>query len=121
MQGEESFCLLVEEAKEQGVIDSACSRTVALVKWIKKFNNRLEGADKKRVWTEESGASFQFGGGEKQKSILRLGLPCMIGDTKGTLITIIVSTKIPLPIGINLLEKSKAILDFGKRVATLFE
>ena len=102
------------------MIDSACSRTVALVKWIKKFNNRLEGADKKRVWTEESGASFQFGEGEKQKSIIRLGLPCMIGDTKGTLITEVVSAKIPLLIKTNLLEKSSDILDFGKRVATLF-
>ena len=63
---------------------------------------------------------FQFGGGEKRKSAMKLGLPCMIGDLKVTLITEVVDAKIPLLIGTNSLEKSEATLDFGKNVATLF-
>ena len=77
---EEQLCLLVEEAKERGVIDSACSRTVAGISWIKNFINKLEEADKKSVKIEKGGAMFQFGGGEKRRSAMKMGLPFMIGD-----------------------------------------
>ena len=50
---------------------------------------------------------------------MRLGLPYMIGDVKITLITEVVSAKICLLIGNNSLERSMAILKFGKRVAAL--
>ena len=117
---EEQLCLLVEEAKERGVIDSACSRTVAGISWIKNFIDKLEEADKKSVKIEKGGAMFQFGGGEKRRSAMKMGLPCMIGDLKVTLITEVVDAKIPLLVGTNSLEKSKAILDFGRSVAYLF-
>ena len=117
---EEQLCLLVEEAKERGVIDSACSRTVAGISWVKNFINKLEEADRKGVKIEKGGAMFQFGGGEKRRSAMKISLPCMIGDLKVTLITEVVDAKIPLLVGTNSLEKSKAILDFGRSVAALF-
>ena len=40
---EKQMCLLVEEAKECGVIDFVCSRTVAGVDWMKEF---IEGLTK---------------------------------------------------------------------------
>ena len=117
---EEQLCLLVEEAIERGVIDSACSRTVAGISWIKNLINKLEEADKKSVKIEKGGAMFQFGGGKKRRSAMKMGLPCMIGDLKVTLITEVVDAKIPLLVGTNSLEKSKATLDFGRNVAYLF-
>ena len=75
---QQKLCILVEEAKEQGVIDSACSRTVAGVGWIKKFIVKLEEADVKDIKMEKSGIKFQFGGGEKRKSAMKIELSCMI-------------------------------------------
>ena len=48
------------------MIDSACSRTVAGVKWIRRYIIKLKGEDKGRIWIEKNAASFQFRGGEKK-------------------------------------------------------
>ena len=44
----------------------------------------------------------------------------MIGDVRDTLLTELVNVKVPLLIGMNSLEKLKATLDYGKKVARLF-
>ena len=79
---EEQLCLLVDDAKERGVIDSACSKTVAGVKWVENYLKKLKGDDKKKVEREEGEAQFQFGGGEMRKSLMKISLPCKIGDLK---------------------------------------
>ena len=56
---------------------------------------------------------YQFGGGETRISIMKIGLPCIIGDNKVIFITEVVDAKIPLLIGTNSLEKAEAKLDFG--------
>ena len=118
---EDQLCLLVEEAKDRGVLDSACSRTVAGADWIRSYLRKLKDYDEDSIPREDGGTQFQFGGGEMRKSIMRIGLPCMVGDEKVTLFTEVVNAEIPLLIGTNSLEKAKAKLDFGLHRATIFE
>ena len=54
----EKLCILAEEVKERGVIDTVCSRIVLAVSGIKRFTNKLEGVDKKKVNIKEIGANF---------------------------------------------------------------
>ena len=54
----ETQCLLVEEAKYRGVIDSACSRTVAGVKWTLDYLNKLENYDEDEIEQEKSRTEF---------------------------------------------------------------
>ena len=118
---EDQLCLLVGEAKDRGVLDSACSRTVAGAEWLQRYLRKLKDYDEDSIPREEGDTQFQFGGGEMRKSIMRIGLPCLVGDVKVTLFTEVVDAEIPLLIGTNSLEKAKAKLDFGLHRATLFE
>ena len=118
---EDQLCLLVEDAKDRGVLDSACSRTVAGAAWVQSYLRKLKDYDEESIPREEGDTQFQFGGGEMRKSLMRIGLPCMVGDIKITLFTEVVDAEIPLLIGTNSLEKAKAKLDFGLHRATIFE
>ena len=114
----ETLCLLVEEAKNRGVLDSACSRTVVGKETIKRIIKHLPESVQDEIKVEESETLYQFGGGERRKSLKKISLPCMIGDAKVTLTTEVVDADIPLLIGTNALEKAAAVLHFGNRTAT---
>ena len=73
--------------KERVRIDSVTSRTALGGEWINKFINKLEGKDKRKVKIEKIEAICQFGGGKRQKSVMKIGLPWRIGDVKVTLLT----------------------------------
>ena len=117
----EQICLMVEEAGEQGVLDSACSKTVAGIIFINRYIARLP-ENMKNVISDGSPSKtvFQFGGGEQRISLRRIKLPAWIGNRKLTIETEMVDANIPLLIGANSLEKSKAVLDFCNMKATLF-
>ena len=103
------------------MIDSACSKTVAGIRYINKYISHL--SEKMRGSIQEDKPSktvYQFGGGEKRTSLKRIGLPAMIGDIKVTIVTEIVDADIPLLIGANSLEVSKAVIDFGGMNARFF-
>ena len=115
------LCLLVDEAGERAVVDSACSKTVAgrkfIVAYIKKFPTHLRTKIKE---VTPSNTVFQFGGGECRISQGKVGLPAMIGSVKTTIVTEMVDAEIPILLGANSLETSKAILDFGEMKAIFF-
>ena len=108
---EDQLCLLVEEAKDRGVLDSACSRTVAGAAWVQSYLRKLKDYDEDSIPREEGDTKFQVGGGEMRKSIMRIGLPCMVGDVKVTLFTEVVDAEIPLLIGT--FGKSQSEVIFG--------
>ena len=116
----DNICLLVEEAGEKGVIDCGCSRTVSGLEWITRYLKKLNNYDEEQVSREESDVKFQFGGGETRTSVMKVGLPCMLGNTKVTIVTEVVDAEIPLLVGTNSLEKAGANLDFGEKKATFF-
>ena len=114
------YCLLVEEAGEKGVIDCGCSRTVSGLEWITRYLKKLNNYDEEQISREESDVKFQFGGGETRTSVMKVGLPCMLGNTKVTIVTEVADAEIPLLVGTNSLEKAGANLDFGEKTATFF-
>ena len=117
----EQICLMVEEAGEQGVLDSACSKTVAGLIFINRYIIRLPEHMKNVIADgQPSKTVYQFGGGEQRISLRRIKLPAWIGKTKLTIETEIVDADIPLLIGANSLEKSKAVLDFCNMKAKFF-
>ena len=118
----EELCLLVEEAGVKGVIDSACSKTVAGNDFITKYIDSLPENTRSSVNHdgEPSTTVFQFGGGERRSSLKKMAIPAVIGDIKLKIETEIVNADIPLLIGANSLEKAKAVLDFGNSKATFF-
>ena len=120
---ENELCLMVEEAGINGVIDSACSKTVAGKNYVTKYIDSLpektrDGVD---INGEPSTTIYQFGGGERRKSERKIALPALIGNILIRIETEVVNADIPLLIGANSLEKSKAVLDFGTMKATFFQ
>ena len=88
--------------------------------WAMNYLRKLNDFDEDSIMREESDTMYQFGGGETRISIMKIGLPCIIGDNKVILITEVVDAKIPLLIGTNYLEKAEAKLDFGSLSAEFF-
>ena len=114
-----SLCLLVEDAGDMGVIDTACSKTVAGANWIVNYLRSLIGVDHDEIPREESDTVYQFGGGEKRRSVMRIGLPALVGDQSVTIFTEIVDADIPMLIGANSLRKAKAKLNFEDNMADI--
>lgn len=118
---EEQLCFMVKECGMKGVIDSACSKTVAGIHYINDYVELLP--DHQRSLIDDGNPSktiYQFGGGERRASIKTVNLPVIIGEVKITIKTEVVEADIPLLIGANSLETSNAILDFGVLKATIF-
>ena len=79
---ENELCLLVEEAGCRGVLDTACSKTVAGVNWIRKYTKSVSPTFANNLCVTESSKVYQFGGGEKRQSRGIVTLPTVIGDQK---------------------------------------
>ena len=109
----DQICLLVEDAGMRAIIDSACSKTVAGKVFIEKYVQHLPSSMKEQVEIgTPSKTIYQFGGGEQRRSLRKVKLPAWIGDLKLSIETEVVEASIPLLIGANSLEKSKAVIDF---------
>ena len=118
---EEELCCLIEDTGCRGVLDSACSRSVAGMQWVAKYTSNLPSAIAKSLSLTPSNKVYQFGGGEKRKSQGCLKLPTLIGDKKVFISIDVVDAEIPLLIGSNSMEAADAVLDFGRYVAIFFE
>ena len=119
-QEEDELCLLLEEAGSRGVLDSACSKTVAGASWIAKYTSTLPKEVSSSLELHGSEKVYQFGGGGKRKSKGCVHLPTVVGDKKIILSVEVVDASIPLLIGSNSMETSKAMLNFGQLKATFF-
>ena len=117
---EEELCFLLEDAGIRGVIDTACSKTVAGISWIEKYTADLPPEISEELQLEESSKVYQFGGGEKRSSLGSVKLPTVIGDKKISLSVEVVDAMIPLLIGSNSLETASTILNFQHFTATFF-
>ena len=117
---EEELCWLVDEAGCKGVLDTACSKTVAGLKWMDKYNKMLPTEIANSLKVDKSEKVYQFGGGEKRSSRGSVKLPALIGDKKLTICVELVEAEIPLLIGGNSMEAAEAQLDFKQQTATFF-
>ena len=117
---EKELCCLVDEAGSRGVLDSACSRSVAGVGWIRKYTDAISPNLSDSLTLTPSSKVYQFGGGEKRRSKGTIKLPTLIGDKKVFITIDVVNALIPLLIGSNAMEAASAVLDFKKKEATFF-
>ena len=118
---EEELCLLLEDAGVRGVIDTACSKTVAGITWVEKYTSNLPEEMRESLELEESSKVYQFGGGEKRSSLGSVKVPTVVGDKKISLSVEVVDAMIPLLIGTNSLEAAASVLNFEHFTATFFE
>ena len=118
---EEELCCLIEEAGCMGVLDSACSRSVAGIQWVAKYTKQLPSHVASSLEVTYSDKVYQFGGGEKRKSCGSIALPTLIGERKVFVGIDIVDAEIPLLIGSNSMEAAGAVLDFQRMLAVFFE
>ena len=84
---------LVMEALGKGVLDCACTRTVAGEFWMSEFLSTLSADDAELVEEEESNAMFCFGDGGECKSLKRIVIPIQIGSINHLLRVEVVSMK----------------------------
>ena len=120
-QDENELCCLVEEAGCRGVLDTACSKSVAGVGWIDQYTKNVSPSFADNIEMKESTKIYQFGGGEKRESMGCLELPSLIGDKKIHIQVEVVDAKIPLLIGSNSMISAGAILNFQTNDAIFFE
>ena len=120
-QDEKELCCLVEEAGCRGVLDTACSKSVAGVGWIDQYTKNVSPSFADTIEMKESTKIYQFGGGEKRESMGVLDLPSLIGDKKIHIQVEVVDAKIPLLIGSNSMISAGAILNFQTNEAIFFE
>lgn len=90
-------CLLIEEAGNKGVLDIACSKSVAKVDWLKRYSDELPIDILNKL--QPSIKVYQFGGGEKRKSLGNVKISTVICDMKIMLVIEVVEAMIQLPIG----------------------
>ena len=117
---ESELCLLIKEAGKRGVIDTACSKTVAGVAWVTEYTDELP-QDLSELKCKESKKIYQFGGGEKRPSLGCIRLPVLIGEKKIQVEVEVVEANIPLLVGSNSLKAAKAKLNYENYCATFFD
>ena len=117
---EQELCMLIEEAGARGVLDTACSRSVAGFIWVQNYTNSVSPEFAKSLKVLPSKKIFQFGGGERRQSHGTLSLPVVLGDKKITITIEMVDAQIPLLIGSNSMKLGEALINFQDNTATFF-
>ena len=103
------------------MLDSACSKSVAGLSWIKNYTSSISSSFVDTLRLLPSSKVYQFGGGEVRKSVGLLTLPVVIGEVKINITIEVVEAEIPLLIGSNSMKAGKSILNFQQFTATFFD
>lgn len=88
--------VLMVEAANSAVLDSACSKTVTGRVWKEVYLESLSAKEKKEVRILPGGTNFKFGGESSIQSEGRMVIPCEIAGHKTTITADIVDSDIPL-------------------------
>lgn len=88
--------ILMCEAANTAVLDSACTKTVTGTEWKNIYLESLSPADRAKVKQFPGGTNFKFGGETKLKSYETLHLPATIAGKQVTIATDVVDSNIPL-------------------------
>ena len=110
---------LVNESSMSAVLDSGCSKTVCGENWLFNYTKNLSDYDQQHIKKTDSSASFTFGDGSSEKSLMRLSLPCYVGGKRCYVETDVVKSNIPMLLSKKAMKKSQMCLDFGKDTASI--
>ena len=72
----------MEEAGCRGVLDTACSKSVAGSEWIERYSQHISSSFADSLEVTSSSKVYQFRDGEKRISTGCVRLPTLIGDKK---------------------------------------
>ena len=116
----EDLCLLVKEAKNSAVLDSACTSTVAGTTWMQCFIDTLSPEARSSIKREAGSKIFKFGGGEICKSIESVEFPCKMAGKNVRIRTDVVNADIPLLLSKEAMKKAEVKLDLVSDTAEIF-
>ena len=88
--------VIVAEAFNSAVIDTACTKTVAGQIWFENFKSNLNEQTLKEIETFQSNTSFKFGDSRKVKSLYRVIFPVVIANKHCKVNAEIVPENIPM-------------------------
>ena len=112
---------MLRETLGKGILDSACTKTVAGLSWIEEYISILPEKDKLDVKTSEkqSKSVFRFGDGAESYGVKSVCLPVNVGSKKLILDVDVVSNDIPLLISKSDMSKMGMSIDFGNHQAKI--
>ena len=107
------------EKGARAIIDSGSPITIAGIEWFKTYYRTLPKAIRAKLEVKSSKLTFQFGGGERRKSLGILTVPFYILDDEFqahmVMITVeLVEASICLLLGGSSLDAAEAVMQFGK-------
>ena len=120
-KGEAEQCYLMAESVGYGILDSACTKTVAGENWINEYISTLteeESVDIKRN-ERKSNSMYRFGDGVESRSLKMLNLPVIIGNRKLFIEVDVVTNNIPLLISKPTMTKLGVKIDFASHEAVI--
>ena len=112
--------VLICEAFNAAVLDSACSKTVAGKAWKDAYIESLSPYERSQVKTFPGGTRFKFGGEAKRESLERVQLPATIVGEKTFITTDIVDSDIPLLLSKPDMKRFGVKLDLENDTANIF-
>ena len=104
------------ESFGNGVLDSACSRTVCGEVWMREYLKTLSRKQLTKVKDYSKRHNYRFGDGVIVKAIARKRIPIVLRGTKYMIVVDVVRNEIPLLISKSSMKKLNAILDFTNDV-----
>ena len=115
--------VFLAETFSQGIIDTACSKTVCGERWYENFKQKC----KDNVKEEKSDTPFKFGSGKVMRSEKLVYLPVKLGSKCCTVVSEVVRCDIPLLLSKDSLSKADTVIDlkthnismFGKKVPVM--
>ena len=104
-----------------GILDSACTKTVAGQPWIEEYLQTMTQAEKTEAQNSKSTTKsiFRFGDGVETASLYKINIPVRIGSKIMKLQVDVVNNNIPLLISKPTMQKMKMTLDFEHNTATV--
>jgi transposase InsO family protein len=112
--------ILLAEASNSTVLDSACTATVAGEAWMNCYLDSLDPSVREKVLEMPSETKFKFGGGTVLQSKKIVKFPCVIAGTECEIQTDVVSSDIPLLLSKDSMKKAKVKLDLENDCASIF-
>ena len=103
---------LLEECWNHGILDSACTKSIAGVIWYENFTATLP--DDLEIKTTKSNAQIMFGNSGRQSALFRAILPIEIAGVKCTLEADIIDGNLPLLISKEAMKRGKMTMNFDQ-------
>ena len=120
-KGEEKQGKVMSESIGMGILDSACTKTVAGAIWMQEFVATLTEVDRRAVEksARNSRSLYRFGDGVESKSTKAVNIPIHIGSKKKIIEVDVVDNDIPLLISKPTMKFIGMTLDFVKDEAII--